>query len=314
MSKEQFRTKKLNKQKLELLNHIDVIIKEYQRQNIKLTLRQLYYQLVARDIIPNVVKEYQKLSCLLTDARYNGDVDWEAIEDRIRVPDIPSEWDNVLDLIRSAKASYRLPRWKDQDYYIELFTEKDALSSILSPIAIKFHISFCVNRGYTSASAIYDLSKRIIEKIEEGKKIIVLYLGDHDPSGLDMVRDIRDRLTELLEEGDKSYSFDEWVEVIPVALTQEQIRKYNPPPNPAKITDPRVKGYISEFGKTSWEVDALRPEIMIKIVEGAVINFLDFDKYKKVMEQEKKDMDNLEKFAKKLRKDNEVKSGSSHQQ
>lgn len=300
MSKEQFRIKKLGKQRLELLAQVTNIIREYQRQDIKLTLRQLFYQLVARDIIPNLSKEYQKLSLLLTDARYNGDIDWEAIEDRIRVPDIPSEWTNILDLIRSAKFSYRLPRWKDQKYYVELFTEKDALSSVLSPLAQKYHISFCVNRGYTSASAIYDLSKRVIENIEDGKKIIILYLGDHDPSGLDMIRDIRDRLTELLEQGDDFYQFDENVEVIPVALTQEQIKKYNPPPNPAKIKDPRADNYVAKFGNKSYEVDALRPEIMIKIVESAIVEWVNLTKYRKVIKQELKDMERVEKFAEKL--------------
>lgn len=300
--KEQFREKKLSKEKLILLHQMEVIIVEYQSQEIKLTLRQLYYQLVARGLIPNQVKEYQKLSCLLTDARYNGDVDWEVIEDRIRVPDIPSEWEDVLELIRSAKQSYRLPRWEDQEYYVELFTEKDALSSVLSPIATKYHISFCVNRGYTSASAIYDLSKRVIDKIEQGKKVKILYLGDHDPSGLDMVRDIKTRLTELLEQGDDFHSFDENVEIIPVALTKEQINKYNPPPNPAKITDPRAKWYISEYGNKSWEVDALKPEIMIKIVEDAIVELVDLEKYKKIIQKEKKDMEKLEKFAKQLNK------------
>lgn len=108
---ERFRELRMSPQREALLMQISQIVEEYQRQRIRLTLRQLYYQLVARDVIPNQVKEYKKLSTLLTDARYSGKVDWNAIEDRIRVPSMPSEWDDVLDLIRSAKASYRLPRW-----------------------------------------------------------------------------------------------------------------------------------------------------------------------------------------------------------
>ena len=301
--KEQFRHKKISEPRLRLLEKAIGIITEYQKQGIKMTLRQLYYQLVARDVIKNLVSEYKKLGTLLKDARYNGIVDWDAIEDRIRVPSIPSQWNDVLGLIRSAKTAYRLPRWKDQEYYVELFTEKDALSSVLEPIANKLHISFCVNRGYTSASAIYELSKRVMDKIEDDKKVVVLYLGDYDPSGLDMVRDIKDRLKELLEEGETTiHDFDEWVEVVPVALTREQIDKYNPPPNPAKLSDTRAKAYVAKYGSSSWEVDALRPEIMIKIVEDSIAQFLDTKKYNEVMRQEEKDMEQLEEFAKKLKR------------
>ena len=300
MAKEQFREKRFGAEKEILLHKIKLIVQEYQNQDIKLTLRQLYYQLVARDIIPNEVKEYQKLSGILTDARYCGLVDWSAIEDRIRVPEMHGEWDNVLDLIQSAKASYRLPRWKEQEFYLELFTEKDALSSVLQPIADRFHIHFCVNRGYTSASSIYDLSKRVIEQIQNEKKVKILYLGDFDPSGQDMLRDIRDRLTELLEQGDEYYSFEENVEVIPIALTMAQVKQYNPPENPAKLSDPRAKWYIREYGNKSWEVDALRPEVMIKLVENTILELIDIDKYNAVIKQEKKDMGIVEDFAEKL--------------
>lgn len=129
--KEKFRDKKFGKDNLEMLEKIMEVVEEFERQKIKLTLRQLYYQLVSRGIIPNVQKEYARLSSLLTDARYCGLIDWEAIEDRIRVPEIPQEFDDVLDLIEAAKNSYRLPRWEGQKYYVELYTEKDALSSVL---------------------------------------------------------------------------------------------------------------------------------------------------------------------------------------
>ena len=173
---EKFREKRFNPEKLILLERIKEILKEFEKQNIAVTLRQLYYQLVSRDLIPNRVQEYAKLSTLLTDARYCGIIDWSAIEDRIRIPEMHSEFEDVLDLIKSAKASYRLDsyrldsyrldsyrldRWKGQEYYIELWTEKDALSSILSPIAEKWHIHFCVNRGYTSATAIYDAHRLV---------------------------------------------------------------------------------------------------------------------------------------------------------
>ena len=146
-----------------LLQNILGIVDAFQSKGFKLTNRQLYYQLVSRDLIPNADKVYNRICTFLTDARYGGYIDWDAIEDRSRVPKKHSEWDSVQDLIRSACAQYRLPRWSDQDYYVELYCEKQAMESVLRPIADKYHIYFGYNKGYSSASTMYDLAKRIEE-------------------------------------------------------------------------------------------------------------------------------------------------------
>lgn len=299
--RETFREKNFGEKKLALLKHIHFILAEFDKQGIKVTLRQLYYQLVSRDLIANKLAEYSRLSELLTDARYCGLIDWEAIEDRIRIPHIHAEFKDVPDLIESAKYSYRLDRWKGQENYVELWTEKDALSSILSPIANKWHIHFCVNRGYSSATAMYDASKRLLDAREQGKKIIILYLGDHDASGLDMVRDIHERLVELCEFQPYGDGEVDELEVKHIALTGEQIKMYKPPPNPAKITDPRAKRYIEQYGGQSWEVDALRPDVMIKLVEQSVEELVDVDIMQEIIEKEKKDMKQLENFGKKVK-------------
>lgn len=309
--KERFRKNRFSPEKIKLLTQISSIIGEYQEQQIKLTLRQLYYQLVSRDIIANTLKEYSKLSDLVTTARYNGLIDWDAIEDRIRVPRRHAQFDDILDLIRAAKSSYRLDRWKGQDYYVELFTEKDALASVLYPIAEKWHIFFSVNRGYTSASAMYDSYERFQDVIENTEKnCILLYLGDHDPSGLDMVRDIKDRLVEFLmgdmTEEDEAFIEDRReyiegrIEVVHIALTTEQVNKYKPPPNPAKMTDPRARWYVEKFGKTSWEVDALRPEVMIKLVNDSILGYVDQEKMNKIINLEKTTIKPIEELAAKL--------------
>jgi hypothetical protein len=278
-----------------LLSQIQGIVDSYLKQGIRMTLRQLYYQLVAQDIIPNAVEVYKRLGTLVSDARYNGKIDWNAVEDRGRPQSMSSEWDNVRSLVDSAIASYRLPRWKDQVNYVELFTEKDALSSVLEPITEKYHIRLVVNKGYTSSSVIYELSKRLARKLKEGKYVKLLYLGDHDPSGLDMLRDINERLTELLQGGNE-YIYPAF-QIIPVALTGAQIRQYNPPPNPAKISDPRAEGYIQKYGNVSWEVDALKPEVMIGIVETAIQKQIDLDKYNAWIAKEREQAKVLRDFA-----------------
>ena len=289
-----------------VIGDIQRMIAEYMKLNIKLTLRQLYYQLVSKNIIPNDIKVYSKLSKLITDARYAGLIDWNAIEDRERVPIVCSEWDNVSGLVDSAIRSYRLPRWEDQDNYVELFTEKRALSSILAPIANKWHINFCVNKGYASATAMYDLYERVSLKIKK-KRINILYLGDHDPSGLDMNRDIYDRLGEFLcsqvnpatvSKFEMEDFIDANVEFHHIALTADQINTYMPPPNPAKIKDPRAKGYIEEHGTSSWEVDALKPEVMMGIVDDAIADLVDEEKYEAVIARENRDKEKLVEVAK----------------
>ncbi len=289
---EQFRYRKFHKKNLILLEKIKEILIEYARQGIKVTLRQLYYQLVSRDIIPNKTSEYGKLSTLLTDGRYNGEIDWNAIEDRVRVPKIPMTFEDVEELIENAKNWYKLDRWEGQEYYVELWSEKDALSSVIAPITEKLQIPFIVNRGYSSASAMYEAKRRLLE---QDKKKIILYLGDHDPSGLDMDRDIRDRLTE----------FGVDVEVIRIGLTQEQIKQYNPPTNPAKVTDPRSTEYIERYGDISWEVDALKPEVLQELIETNIKTYLDVKKYNEIVEQEEEEIKPIEEFAKKLGEEKE---------
>lgn len=330
---------KANKLKLELINSI---IKEYQNEGYTLTLRQLYYQLVTRDIIPNVQSEYAKLSKLLKEGRMAGVVDWDAIEDRLRQPSVPSSWDSPKSILRSALFSYARPRQKGQNNYLEVWVEKDALSGVLKRITEKYHIPIMVNRGYSSVSAMYDSYERFVEAFRQDQKIKILYLGDYDPSGIDMIRDIRDRIKEFFssedfksdlfekldyeerlnvndeiqkeldftqyefdsdirdyinDESEKRY-FEKWFSenfiVEPIALTIEQIKQYNPPPNPAKRTDPRAKDFIEKFGSTSWEVDALPPNVLNTILDNKIINNIDLQVYQNVVDLEQNDKDKIQ--------------------
>ncbi len=283
-----------------LLNDILGIIEDFMNQKITLTNRQLYYQLVASELIPNATEIYKRICEFLTDARYGGYIDWDAIEDRGRPRQMHAEWDNVKDFVNDAIQSYRLRRWSDQEYYVELYTEKQSSESILAPIADRYHISFSYNKGYSGAAPFYDLSKRIFRKISGGKDVVLLYAGDHDPSGIDMVRDIKERITEFLTKGDDGYdvsAVEMFFHVVPLALNMEQIRQYNPPPNPAKISDPRARKYVEQFGNVSWELDALRPEVLTDIIERGIQRFMDVYKYNSWIEKEKPDKQRLQDFA-----------------
>jgi len=280
----------LNQNNRVRLGEVNGILEEYAAEGYRLTLRQLYYQLVSRDLIPNNQREYAKLSNLLKKGRMGGVVDWDIIEDRIRAPYIPYYVRDVPGALEDTIDQYRLNRMEDQKVYIEIWVEKDALSGVLKPITSYYHINLMVNRGYSSCTAMYDASKRILRK--QGHKLcFIFYLGDHDPSGLDMVRDIRDRLAEFGADPD----------VRPITLTSEQIKKYNPPPNPAKFQDPRANDYIAKFGRTSWEVDALNPKTLNRLVQGAVEGLLDRKKFNAKLKQEEKDKKILRTYAEKLK-------------
>jgi len=288
MGTEQYREpKKLNSANQRLLDQIIGVVEDYGQQGYKLTLRQLYYQLVSQDIIPNTMLSYKKIGKMLADARMCGQVDWNIIEDRVRVPKIPSSWDGIQDIVKSALYSYRRNRWQGQDNYVEVWVEKDALSGVLLPITQEYHVHLMVNKGYSSVSAMHDAALRIMDE-QDDKSCTILYFGDHDPSGEDMVRDIKDRLTE--------FGCD--IEVEKVALTMAQIQRYNPPPNPVKMTDSRAGRYTDRHGDESWELDALKPQVLKNLVTSNIQNLLDMDKFQDIVERENAEKRALEKFAK----------------
>jgi hypothetical protein len=267
------------------LEQINQVIEEYQAEGYQITLRQLYYQLVSKGIIPNKDTEYAKLSILLVKGRMMGLVDWDAIEDRLREPRLPYWAPHLYRALFDLHLQYRRNRMEGQENYIEVWCEKDALSSVLGTITSKYHVNLMVNRGYSSCTAMHDAYERFTEN--DDRYGYILYIGDHDPSGLDMLRDIGDRLEE--------FGLTD-VAIVPVALTTEQVKHYAPPPNPAKITDPRAVMYIAEHGRTSWEVDALPPQVLHKLLTLAIESRIDLDLYNQVMAKEEADKKQLNKF------------------
>ncbi len=304
--KRQFRKIRLSRTNKNRLEDINDIIEEFQADGYVLTLRQLYYQLVSRDVIPNEQSEYAKLSRLLKEGRMGGVVDWDAIEDRLRKPSLPYAVDDIDQAIQDTIDQYRLRRQEDQPNYIEVWVEKDALSGVLKRVTEKYHIPIMVNRGYSSVSAMYDAFMRFTHKFHYGfqgqdlRPVKILYLGDYDPSGLDMLRDIKDRIDEFhegyMDDGTDIQQME--FEVLPVALTKEQVEKHNPPPNPAKLTDPRAKEFIAMYGNQSWEVDALKPNVLNNLLNNAIINLIDTNKFHDILDQEKTDIEKLEAILK----------------
>lgn len=280
---------------LYLIERVNEIVNAYKAQGYDLTLRQLYYQFVARDIIPNSQKSYDNLGALVNNARLAGLVDWNAIEDRTRNVRNTFHWEDPQELLLSAANQFDINKWAGQDEYVEVWVEKDALVGIVGQAAQTYDVPFFSCRGYVSQSEMWGAAQRIMRKLEEGREhATIIHLGDHDPSGKDMTRDIEERICMFLaHHGFADFDF----EIQRVALEMSQIRKYNPPPNPAKLTDSRCKKYIAEYGYSSWELDALEPSVLEGIINTAVLEHLNLPLYRKMEQKEAEIKRNLTRYA-----------------
>ena len=277
----------------ELLKHTLGIIEDYANQGIQLTVRQLYYRLVAGGVLENNPKKYKSLIDLIGNARKAGFIDWDSIEDRGRAVNRPTEWDGPASILRAAASSYRLDRWEGQEYYLEVWCEKDALSSVIEPVTEEYHLRYLACRGYASLTAVYDARGRIQEARRQGKKPVIIYLGDHDPSGMDMNHCYERTLDEM---GLNTFMID----VDRIALNFDQVQEHQPPPNPTKETDSRAEGYISEYGTECWELDALEPAILSQLITDAIEDRIDLGLYNERLDDEEADKEAIREAAKTL--------------
>ena len=284
--KQKFIEKEFRQASLKRIEQVNGIIEEYQQQGYSLTLRQLYYQLVSRDIIPNRQNEYSKLSALVTDARRAGLVDWCAIEDRTRYLRKVETFPDISSAIRDTAKNYCIDLWEDQPCYIEVWVEKDALIDIIAKACDPFRVPYFSCRGFMSDSEVYKAGKRMRGLFDKGKEIVFIHLGDHDPSGVDMSRDILRRVELFGDLSDKIHFHR-------IALNMDQIEELQPPPNPAKETDSRAKGYIEKYGRISWELDALEPNILTGLIQGKILEYIDRDRFAAKIETEEAEMNQL---------------------
>jgi hypothetical protein len=257
--KEQFVERQFRPAALALIQRANVVIEEYQDQGFALTLRQLYYQFVARDLLANTPDNYKLLSRTIVHGRDAGLIDWDAIEDRTREVNTHAAWPSPASMIDAAARSYQEDLWLDQKWRPEVWIEKEALIGVIENVCTKYRVPYFAQRGSTSRTAKHDAGKRFEDYLDDGLTPIVLYLGDHDPTGIDITRDNEECLA--------LYAREE-VEVRRLALTIDQVRQHRPPPNAAKEQDANFKKYVREFGTNEcWELDALSPAVIANLVE-----------------------------------------------
>lgn len=316
--KQYFKSKNFGPEALSILTEAVRIVNSYQIQGYTLSLRQLYYQLVSKNSIPNTDASYKMVGNIIADARLAGMVDWDMIEDRGRETVTPQHWRSPTEIIEACSQSYKIDKWKRQPNHVEVMVEKQALEGVLEPVCRELDIPFTANKGYSSMTMMYNTGQRLKRRFIDGAaakaliplklselhthrkiwadflkhmdknhyaekflptkltekgvchglpRIVVFYLGDHDPSGMDMTRDVEERLG----------MFSDFTPMVVrrIALNMPQIEEYQPPENPAKLTDSRAKKYISEFGDSSWELDALDASVLADLVRNAVLKLRD---------------------------------------
>jgi len=285
-------------------DYLEVVKSILAQYDIPITIRQLYYRVISDpyNLLENNANAYQNLDAMTVKMRERGDIDWRKIEDRTRGTEgedyedsgDPDEYiSSRVSSLRYISRWYNLPMWETQPSYVEVWVEKDALAKIVSNVTNGLKMVSFPTRGYGSFTSLKEAAIRLYNQSqvwdwdEKGKgldcgyrtsdkKIIILYLGDFDPTGLDVDVTVSQK---VMEYGGGNFEFRR------IALTMEQVEEYNLTPNFAKISDTRAAKYIARYGKDTWELDALPPDVLTKIIEDEINELIDWDIWKEREEE-----------------------------
>jgi len=275
---------------------VNRIIRQY---TIPLTLRQIYYRLVVQNLIPNLRSAYNGLSAQLVRAREMREVDESRITDRSRsiedrAFDSPTAFLEAAIWTTENRFFYRY--WKTQGVYCEAWVEKDALSQVIAGAVEELNTIVAPSRGYSSYSYVRDAVRRFQKNRGPAERVVVLHFADHDPSGLDMTRDLQDRFNAY----SRGFLFS--VEVKRIALSFDQVRQYDLIPNPTKVTDSRAAGYMAQYGDECWELDAIEPDELVRLVrESAESEVTDWDAWDELKVQDEKEREQIRKAIEELK-------------
>jgi hypothetical protein len=294
----------LGEKTIDLIDQANEILEEYATAGYVLTIRQLYYQFVARGLLPSAQKSYKRIQDVVGKGRLNGLIDWDLIEDRGRNLRKLPHWDDPADIVEAIAQQFKVDLWADQDNYCEVWIEKDALVGVITNVCEELDVPYFSCRGYASLSEKWVAGgQRLLEKVIAGKTVTILHMGDHDPSGIDATRDLNARLSQFighdyarhkrgeygarwreLSEANKDATYRQWYRegvsrfiVDRIALTWDQVQQYQPPPFWAKESDSRSPAYIAQYGNESWELDALDPPTMEALIRENVQNLIASD-------------------------------------
>jgi len=267
MTKQGFEERRFAAKTAKVIEQANEIMAEYED---RMTLRQLHYQFVARDLYENTQQNYKKLGDILRNARMAGRVDWEDLEDRgRRLIGWGGGYSSPSAAIRGTAHGYSEDMWTTQPVMVEIWTEKDALSSIISDPAYEYSLNYFASKGYPSITALKKAADRFKRYANRDQEILILFLSDHDPEGIDMLRNLKDTMNTM---GVTNLT------VKRIGLTMEQILALNPPPSIAKESSSRLAMYENQTGtREAWELDALPAQFLKDLISEEIEQIVDHD-------------------------------------
>ncbi len=225
------------------------------------TVRQTFYQLVSRGAIGKTEAEYKSTVVrLLAAMRRSGEIPFGWIADNTRWMRKPASYSSLADMLAESQRFYRRALWDDQDAYVEIWLEKDALSGVLYDVTAEFDVPLMVTRGYPSISYLYEAAEAIAET---EKPAYLYYFGDYDPSGCDITRAVESGIREFAPEADIHFER--------LAVTREQIAAWSLPSRPTKQSDSRSEGFDGD----SVEVDSIPPAMLRELVRSVITRHID---------------------------------------
>jgi hypothetical protein len=220
-----------------------------------ITGRGVGYKLFTAGLIKSMsVNEMQKVYRLLKIAREQGDIPWEWVVDETRELERVSTWSNPAEFAKCVARSYRRDFWDQQPRRVEVWSEKGTIRGVLKPVLDHYAVGFRVMHGFTSATAVNNVAVD-----DDGRDLVVLYVGDFDPSGMFMSEE---DLPKRLED----YGGDH-VELERIALTEDQTDALPSFPASDKRRDPRYAWFVERHGRHCWEIDAMDPRDLRQCIE-----------------------------------------------
>lgn len=244
-----------------------------------MTVRQVYYQAVTRALIDKTETAYKNVVCrLLADMRRDEHLPYDWIADNTRWMRKPNTYSGLAAMLDNAQQTYRRAIWDEQDCYVEVWLEKEALAGVLLDVTAEWDVPLMVTRGYPSLSFIHSAAEVIRN---QDKPVYLYYFGDHDPSGVDIPRTVEEGIRELAPDVDLHFER--------VAVTVEQIDEYQLPTRPTKKTDSRSKSFEGE----SVEVDAIEPDQLRELCEQIIVQHVDQNVLKRMKTVEEAERDTL---------------------
>lgn len=268
------------------------LAKDFAEREHPVTVRQTFYQLVTSGAISNTERAYGRLVKILVRARKAGIIPFDWFTDLTRRPLRLKLCEDVGEFLEEQADRYYRDTWRNQDAYVLVWVEKQALQGVLWPVVGYYNVSLYPGRGYSSWPFIFEALKELQEQDEKSR--ILLYLGDYDPSGMDIARDLEKRFRSV------GVEFQDFTRL---ALTRAQIEEYKLPPMPVKREDPRCKSFIQEHGGSAVELDALPPSVLRALVKDAIEAHLDMIAFRRDLALERREKEWLLDRIEELRND-----------